>query len=184
LNRNPLEQLESFEQQVRTYITHNKGASWELLKPPERDMKYKNTKCLLEDGCSLNLQMYYDSSMIYASPYSTESAIGIMMAVGSLGTSLPSEKGAQMGTYLSRDGGLNWQEVAKIPLIYEFGDHGGLLVAAPNVESTKTIRYSWDEGKTWTKVTISDKPLFVQNIIIEPKSTSLEFILYGSYDNL
>jgi DNA polymerase III alpha subunit (gram-positive type) len=36
----------------------------------------------------------------------------------------------------SRDGGLIWTEVAKIPLIYEFGDHGGLLVAAPNLKST------------------------------------------------
>jgi hypothetical protein len=90
---------------------------------------------------------------------------------------------ARKGTFLSRDGGVEWTEVAKIPLIYELGDHGGLIVAAPNTESTKQIRYSWDEGKTWTKLQISDVPIFVDNIIIEPTSTAQQFVIYGSYDN-
>ena len=75
-------------------------------------------------------------------------------------------------TFLSRDGGLTWAEVSKIPLIYEIGDHGALIVAAPNTISTKQIRYSWNEGKTWEKLTVSDTPIFVDNIIIEPKSSS------------
>ena len=54
------------------------------------------------------------------------------MAVGNIGERLEVEKGARKGTFLSRDGGLSWSEIAKIPLIYEFGDHGALLVAAPN----------------------------------------------------
>ena len=29
---------------------------------------------------------------------------------------------------------------------------------------------------------ISDQPIFVENIIIEPKSTSQQFVVYGSYD--
>jgi hypothetical protein len=94
------------------------------------------------------------------------------MAVGNLGHKLDFDAGARKGTFLSRDGGLTWTEIAKIPLIYEFGDHGGLLVAAPNLKSTTQIRYSWNEGKTWTKLKISEEPIFVENIIIEPKSTS------------
>ena len=94
------------------------------------------------------------------------------MAVGNLGHKLYFDAGARKGTFLSRDGGLTWTEIAKIPLIYEFGDHGGLLVAAPNLKSTTQIRYSWNEGKTWTKLKISEEPIFVDNIIIEPKSTS------------
>ena len=52
------------------------------------------------------------------------------MAVGNIGSNLDMERGARKGTFLSRDGGLKWTEIAKIPLIYELGDHGGLLLAA------------------------------------------------------
>lgn len=45
------------------------------------------------------------------------------------------------------------------------------------------MRYSWNEGKTWTKLKISDSPIFIDNVIIEPKSTSQQFVIYGSYDN-
>ena len=58
------------------------------------------------------------------------------MAVGNIGSKLDFDPGARKGTFLSRDGGVTWTEIAKIPLIYEFGDHGGLLVAAPNLKST------------------------------------------------
>jgi hypothetical protein len=30
---------------------------------------------------------------------------------------------------------------------------------------------------------VSDVPIFVDNIIIEPKSTSQQFVIYGAYDN-
>lgn len=171
-NRGELEELEAFDQKIKTYISHNKGASWELIRPPEQDMRGKPTNCFTEDGCSLHLQMYSNNDQMYAPPYSQESAVGIVMAVGSVGDKLDFDKGARKGTFLSRDGGLTWSEIAKIPLIYEFGDHGGLLVAAPNVQSTTQVRYSWNEGKTWTKLKVSDSPIFIDNIIIEPKSTA------------
>ena len=176
-------QLASFNEKIKTYISHNKGASWELIKAPQQDMKGKNTNCFIEDDCSLHIQMYTNNDMMYAPPYSQESAIGIVMAVGTIGTKLDFAKGARRGTFLSRDGGLNWSEIAQVPLIYEFGDHGGLLVAAPNTQSTTQVRYSWNEGKTWTKLKVSDDPIFIDNIIIEPKSLSQQFVIYGKYDN-
>jgi hypothetical protein len=182
-NRGEMDYLESFNEKIKTYITHNKGSSWELIRPPEKDMRGRSVGCYTEDGCSLHLQMYSNNAQMYAPPYSQESAIGIIMSVGYVGDRLDYDRGAKRGTFLSRDGGLNWSEVAKIPLIYEFGDHGGLLVAAPNVQSTTQIRYSWNEGKTWTKLTVSDAPIFIDNIIIEPKSTAQQFVIYGSYDN-
>lgn len=175
--------LQEFDQKIKTYISHNKGASWELIRAPEVDMRGKSSSCFLEDGCSLHLQMYSNNEQMYAPPYSQESAVGVVMAVGNMGQRLELEKGARKGTFLSRDGGVSWSEIAKLPLIYEFGDHGGLLVAAPNIQSTKQVRYSWNEGKTWTKLTVSDAPIFIDNIIIEPKSTSQQFVIYGSYDN-
>jgi len=50
--------VDDFNDKIKTYITHNKGASWELIKAPADDMKGKAIKCFVEDGCSLHLQMY------------------------------------------------------------------------------------------------------------------------------
>jgi len=36
---NRLDELEDFSQKIKTYITHNKGASWELIKAPALDMR-------------------------------------------------------------------------------------------------------------------------------------------------
>jgi hypothetical protein len=74
------------------------------------------------------------------------------MAVGNVGDRMEIDKGSRKATFLSRDGGVTWSEIAKVPLIYEFGDHGGLLVAAPNTASTREVRYSWNEGKTWQRL--------------------------------
>jgi hypothetical protein len=47
--------LEGYSQKIKTYITHNKGASWELIRAPETDMRGNPNKCFIEDGCSLHL---------------------------------------------------------------------------------------------------------------------------------
>lgn len=44
---------------------------------------------------------------------------------------------------------MNWSEVMKGSHIYEFGDHGGLIIMSPNLEGTTFVYYSWNEGKTW-----------------------------------
>lgn len=80
---------------------------------------------------------------------------------------------------MSRDGGLNWFEVKKGPWIYEYGDHGAIIVMAPMNHATKDIIFSWDEGKTWQTITIAKEPIEVTNIIIEPESTSQQFVVYG-----
>lgn len=36
---NRLDELEDFSSKIKTYITHNKGASWELIKAPDQDMR-------------------------------------------------------------------------------------------------------------------------------------------------
>lgn len=157
-------------EKIKTYITHNKGSTWELIPAPPDDMNGKATKCFTEEGCSLHLNIYSNIGGYLAPPYSQESAIGIVMAVGNIGDKLNFDRGTRRGTFLSRTGGVTWSQIAQIPLIYEFGDHGGLLVAAPNVQSTTEVRYSWNEGKTWQKLKVSEEPIFIENIIIEPKS--------------
>ena len=130
---------------MKTYITHNKGGKWELIKAPEKTVDGQNYKCYIEDNCSLHLQVY-SSNGIFPPPYSQDSAIGVIMAVGNIGTKLERNMIDRMNTYLSRDGGLTWTEVMRGSHIYEIGDHGGLIVAAPNTAKTTEIMYSFNEG--------------------------------------
>ena len=61
--------------------------------------------------------------------YSLDSAIGLAMATGNLGDRL-TPYASKTNTYLTRDGGLSWIEAAKGSHIYEFGDHGGIILMA------------------------------------------------------
>jgi hypothetical protein len=73
---------------VRTYITHNKGGKWELIRPPATDADGKTyKKCVFEEGCSLHLHIY-SSNGLYPPPYSQDSSVGIIMGVGNLGKQL------------------------------------------------------------------------------------------------
>lgn len=170
--------MKTLEESIRTYITHNKGGKWDLIRAPEYDVDGNPSRCYIEEGCSLHLQIY-SSNGIFPPPYSQDSAIGIIMAVGNIGRQLEKNKPDRMNTYLSRDGGLTWQEVMKGSHIYEIGDHGGLIAMAKNMEKTSEILYTFNEGNTWHTMTISDSAIDVTNIIIEPLSVASEFVVYG-----
>lgn len=95
------------EKNIKTYITHNKGGKWEVIKAPTQDSEGKKIDCYVEENCGLNLQIY-SSNGVYAPPYSQETAVGIIMAVGNVGHELERTKNDRINTYLSRDGGLTW----------------------------------------------------------------------------
>jgi hypothetical protein len=144
------ESFADIQSNIKTYITHNKGAVWEPIKAPTINSEGKKLNCYVDEGCSLHLQIYSSDGM-YAPPYSQDSAVGLILAVGNLGTKLKSSSD-EMSTYLSRDGGLNWDEVHKGPYIYELGDHGALIVMAKHMIATQDILYSYNEGKTWNEL--------------------------------
>jgi len=58
---------------------------------------------------------------------------------------------SSVNTYLSRDAGVTWEEVMKGPHIYEFGNHGGLIVVAKlaSLGPTDEVYFSRDEGLCW-----------------------------------
>jgi len=164
---------------VRTYITHNKGAKWELLNSPKVTSKGKAIDCYTEDDCSLHLEIYSHQGEL-APVYSVESAVGIVLGTGNLGKRL-TENSSSKNLYISRDGGLNWKSVKQGTYIYEIGDHGAIIVAAQKDSPVRQIEFSWDEGKTWETLQIADEDVIVENIIIEPNSISQQFMVYGSY---
>lgn len=50
--------MKVLDDNIRSYITFNRGAKWDLIKAPLTDSSGKSKKCYIEDGCSLHLQMY------------------------------------------------------------------------------------------------------------------------------
>jgi len=167
------------QENVRTFITHNKGAKWELMKAPEKTIRGKSTKCFVEDGCSLHLEIYSHMGQL-APVYSSENAVGIVLGMGNIGPRL-TDNNSKKSLFLSRDGGLNWRFVRDGSHIYEIGDHGALIVIAKKGFPSNYVEFSWDEGDTWEKLQLSDKDLFIENVIIEPNSISQQFMIYGTY---
>jgi len=162
---------------VRTVISFDKGGVWSYLKPPAVDSRGAKIECP-PDRCWLHLHGITNFQN-YAPFYSTENAVGIIMGTGNVGPYLRFEPD-QTNTFLSRDGGLTWSESHKGAFIYEFGDHGGLVIMADDVRKTKQVVFSWNEGQSWYDFELSDIPLEVDNIVTEPSATSTKFLLYGT----
>jgi len=162
---------------IKTVITFDKGGIWSYLDAPKTDARGEATNCHGggETGCHLHLHGITDA---FGPFYSLESATGIIMATGSLGNHLHDRLG-EINTYLSRDAGLTWKEVAKGSHIYEYGDHGGLIVMAFDEGPTDHVLYTWDEGRNWNPLKIADFKFEIENVIIEPSATSLHFVVYG-----
>jgi hypothetical protein len=166
------------EAAVRTTISWDKGGEWHFLKPPLVDSKGKNFACAGQPECNLHLHGNPDFKL-FPPYYSVPTATGLVIGVGNVGTSLRSE-GDEVNTYLSRDGGVSWQETMVGPYIYEFGDHGGLVVMASTAVQTQILKFSWNEGGSWYEIDLSSSPLDVDNIVTSPNFTSTRFVLYGT----
>ena len=170
---NLLKQLNDFK---KTMISFNKGGIWQPLTPPIKDANDKKIICPDIDTCSLHLHSI--SNTRFGPFYSTENSLGMVLGTGNIGSYLTNRED-EVNTYLSRDGGLNWFEVKKGSHIYEIGDHGSLIVLAPDQTSTTEVYYTWNEGLTWNALKISDEPVEVTNIITEPSNTAEKFVVYG-----
>jgi len=165
------------ENVVRTVISFDKGGVWSYLKPPKVDSTGKKIDCP-QDRCWLHLHGVTNFHN-YAPFYSTENAVGIIMGTGNVGPYLRYETD-QTNTYMSRDGGLTWAEVHKGAFIYEYGDHGGLVVMADDIKKTGQVVFSWNEGQSWYDFELSKYPVEVDNIVTEPNATSTKFLVYGT----
>jgi hypothetical protein len=55
--------------------------------------------------------------------------IGLIMATGNVGHHLHSRQD-EVNTYFSRDAGRSWEQIAEGSYIYEFGDHGALMIVS------------------------------------------------------
>eukprot|EP00899_Mesostigma_viride_P014066 jgi/Mesvir1/22660/Mv14094-RA.1 len=166
---------------VTTRISFSGGAQWEPLNPPAVDAEERPITCSRgSPECQLHLHGPTSWRGLglkppFASFYSHENAPGIVLATGNMGRYLYEE--GDVNTYLTRDGGMTWEEIRKGPFIFEIGDQGGVILMAPMYELTTKLIYTLDEGLTWVDLTFSEEPVFVHNIRVEPDSAGRVFLV-------
>lgn len=138
-----------FNSNIKTYITFNKGGSWQRLTPPSTDSNNKRIKCSPDNDCYLNIYIYRETTVPF---HSHENAHGIILANGNTGEYLV-DNAYKTNMYLSRDGGFTWIEIAKGHHVYDMADHGGLILKSALMENTNVDKaittYSWNEGEEW-----------------------------------
>ena len=165
---------------LRTMITHNDGAEWSLIKAPQNDPDGNSYDCRTDNiaDCSLHLHGYTerrDPRDVYSSP----SAVGLMMAVGNVGEYLTTKSEKTSDTFITRDGGIEWQAVKKGNYMWEYGDQGSIIVIVRDTVATNEIFYSLDEGREWIPYQFSKKKVHVAILSTVPSDNSLNFLLWG-----
>ncbi|KAJ8343111.1 hypothetical protein SKAU_G00330390 [Synaphobranchus kaupii] len=169
------------EENMRSVITFDKGGTWELLQPPSTDSLGGRLDCQLSEGCSLHLAQRWSQllnvQLRRAPILSKESAPGLLMATGSVGRSLANKP----NVYVSSSGGARWREALTGPHFYSWGDHGGILMAIMQGMPTRTLKFSTNEGETWSDFTFSTSDVYVYQLLTEPGEKSTVFTIFGSY---
>ncbi|ODV67153.1 hypothetical protein HYPBUDRAFT_153057 [Hyphopichia burtonii NRRL Y-1933] len=169
------------KKKLKTRISHNDGAEWNYLPPPAVDSKGKKYGCTGQSlaKCSLNLHGFTERAD-YRDTYSSASAVGLMIGVGSVGENLAEY--SKSSTFLTRDGGLTWKEVKDGVFMWEYGDRGTILVLVNAVEKTNELLYSLDEGESWHEYIFADKPVKVIDLATVPSDTSRKFTVFAKSD--
>ncbi|KAJ8401703.1 hypothetical protein AAFF_G00376740 [Aldrovandia affinis] len=168
------------EDNMRSVITFDKGGTWELLQAPTIDSLGGRLDCQVSKGCSLHLAQRWSQlvnvQLRRVPILSKESAPGLIMATGSVGGSLANKP----NVYVSSSGGARWREALAGPHFYSWGDHGGILMAIAQGTPTTTLKFSTNEGETWSEFTFSERKVYVYQLLTEPGEKSTVFTIFGS----
>ncbi|KAI4812698.1 hypothetical protein KUCAC02_024066 [Chaenocephalus aceratus] len=169
------------ENQVKTYITYNKGRDWRLLQAPTTDLQGNKVYCE-QPYCSLHLHLHVSEN-----PYtsgnivSKDSAPGIIIASGVVGPELASNN---VSIFITSDAGNSWREVFQEDYSLFFLNQGGSLVAIRH--TPLPIRHIWlsfDEGRSWDKYSFTSSPLYVDGVLGEPGEDTLIMTIFGHFSH-
>jgi len=101
-----------------------------------------------------------------------------MVASGNIGKNLETES----NTYVSWNGGKNWQEARRGYFVPEIGDYGSTIVMVREDSVVDEVVYSISDGDEWKTCKFTDTAFTVSNIRVDPEWDSRRFILYGTRD--
>uniref|UniRef100_A0A4W5NT62 PKD domain-containing protein n=1 Tax=Hucho hucho TaxID=62062 RepID=A0A4W5NT62_9TELE len=169
------------DNQVKTYITYNKGHDWRLLQAPATDLAGNDIHCILP-FCSLHLQLQTSENPYLSGSISTKaSAPGIIVATGNIGSELSYNN---VGMFISSDAGNNWRHIFEEEHNVWFLDKGGALVAVkqPTIP-TRYLQISFDEGRQWTRHSFSLVPLFVDGMLVEAGTENQIMTFFGHFSH-
>uniref|UniRef100_A0A8C8RJX9 Sortilin related VPS10 domain containing receptor 1 n=1 Tax=Pelusios castaneus TaxID=367368 RepID=A0A8C8RJX9_9SAUR len=169
------------DNQVKTFITYNKGRDWRLLQAPDTDLRGNPVHCLLP-YCSLHLHL-----KVSENPYtsgniaSRDTAPSIIVASGNIGTELSDN---DISMFVSSDAGNTWRQIFEEEHSVLYLDQGGVLVAMKH--TSLPIRHLWlsfDEGRSWSKYSFTSIPLFVDGVLGEPGEETLIMTVFGHFSH-
>ncbi|KAI3331859.1 Oligoxyloglucan reducing end-specific cellobiohydrolase [Xylariaceae sp. AK1471] len=168
---------------LQTRISHNDGAEWSFLPPPQKDAEGKPYSCSSQSKgnniCALHLHGYTERAD-RGKTYSSESAVGLMFGIGNVGPILGNAKDAD--TFMTQDAGLSWKEVKKGSWTWSFGDQGSIIVLAQRDTKTKSVSYSLDRGDSWQDKEFHDSDVIITDITTLRSGSSRNFIIWGRKD--
>uniref|UniRef100_A0A6Q2XSL1 VPS10 domain-containing receptor SorCS2 n=1 Tax=Esox lucius TaxID=8010 RepID=A0A6Q2XSL1_ESOLU len=162
---------------VTTLITYNKGRDWEPLAPPTSDMNGKPVNCKPPD-CHLHLHLRWaDNPYVSGTVHTKDSAPGLIMGAGNLGSQLVEYKEEM---YVTSDCGKSWRQVFEEEHHILYLDHGGVIVAIKDTSiPLKILKFSVDEGRTWTTHNFTSTSVFVDGLLSEPGDETLVMTVFG-----
>uniref|UniRef100_A0A8C6NGF2 VPS10 domain-containing receptor SorCS2 n=1 Tax=Melopsittacus undulatus TaxID=13146 RepID=A0A8C6NGF2_MELUD len=149
---------------VTTLITYNKGRDWDFLNPPDIDMNGKPTNCKPPD-CYLHLHLRWaDNPYVSGTVHTKDTAPGLIMGAGNLGSQLVEYKEEM---YITSDCGNTWRQVFEEEHHILYLDHGGVIVAIKDTSiPLKILKFSIDEGQTWSTHNFTSTSVFVDGLLI------------------
>ncbi|XP_066537027.1 VPS10 domain-containing receptor SorCS2 [Hoplias malabaricus] len=165
------------DSKVTTLITYNKGRDWEPLAPPTTDMNGKPISCKQPD-CHLHLHLRWaDNPYVSGTVHTKDSAPGLIMGAGNLGSQLVEYKEEM---YITSDCGRTWRQVFEEEHHILYLDHGGVIVAIKDTSiPLKILKFSVDEGHTWSVHNFTSTSVFVDGLLSEPGDETLVMTVFG-----
>nr|XP_028594155.1 VPS10 domain-containing receptor SorCS2 isoform X1 [Podarcis muralis] len=162
---------------VTTLITFNKGRNWDYLTPPAVDMNGKPVDCKPPD-CHLHLHLRWpDNPYVSGMVHTKDTAPGLIMGAGNLGAQLVEYKEEM---YITSDCGKTWRQVFEEEHHILYLDHGGVIVAIKDTSiPLKILKFSVDEGQTWSTHNFTSISVFVDGLLSEPGDETLVMTIFG-----
>ena len=159
-----------------TMLSVDDGASWRKLKAPLLDSGRRKYDC--GDSCDLHLHAFTER-IDDRDMFSFNGAPGLVIGVGNVGSRLAEY--ASGDTFMSRDAGQTWTEIAKGPHMVEVTDHGGIIVLADDQSPSNSIMYSLDGGRSfWThEINSIKEKILVRHMLTEQSIDTNQIILFG-----
>lgn len=168
------------DNQVKTFITYNKGQTWALLPAPATDVAGNNLHCILP-FCSLHLHLEMTESPYTSGPVTSKKSVpGIIVARGNIGKELST---TNLGMFITSDAGNSWRQIFDEEHNIWFLDNGGALLAVQHI--AQPIRHLWislDEGKKWDRHTFSISALYVDGVLMAPESENHIITFFGHFN--